>query len=207
VAWPRLYDTDLMLGGSHVSGHAVDAARAARAARALDALAPPQAFAQRHGVAPGTPPMLFALGDGNHSLATAKSIREQVKARVDMDHPSRPRRGTQGARQDFGLIIRGRRFAVIEIAEPPSSSAVGTLHAFVAHFVEAGGAALLDYAHGDEVLARLAQVPGSAGLHRAGRGQHELLRCVVLEGPLPRKTFSMREAHGNRCGIEARRIR
>jgi hypothetical protein len=271
-ALPRLYDAELMLGGGHVSGYAVDAAHAAQAARALDALAQPLAFAQRYEVAPGTPPMLFAVGDGNHSLATAKSIWEQVKARVGMDHPSRyalvevenihdaglhfapihrllsglradlraalaaefgcrftctpvptaaamrervqaiqdapaAPGAAKGAHQAFGLIEPGARFAVVEIAEPPSSLAVGTLQAFVDRFVDAGGAALLDYVHGDEVLERLAQVPASAGLHLAGLGQHELLRRVVLEGPLPRKTFSMGEAHEKRYYIEARRIR
>jgi hypothetical protein len=268
---PRLYETELMLGGGHVTGYGVDAARAARAAAALDALAQPQAFTQRYGVASGTPPMLFAVGDGNHSLATAKSIWEQVKARVGMDHPSRyalvevenihdpglhfapihrlltgvradlhaalaaefGRRltcsevptaaamrervqaiqdepaaaGAEGTPQAFGLVEPGGRFAVIEIAEPPSSLAVGTLQTFLDRFVEAGGAALVDYVHGDLALERLARQPMSAGLHLAGLGQHELLRRVVLEGPLPRKAFSMGEAHEKRYYIEARRIR
>ena len=33
--------------------------------------------------------MLFAMGDGNHSLATAKSIWERGKAEFGMDHPAR----------------------------------------------------------------------------------------------------------------------
>ena len=35
----------------------------------------------------------------------------------------------------------------------------------------------------------------------------DLLRMVVREGPLPRKTFSMGEAHEKRFYVEARRIR
>ena len=88
-ALPQLYDTELMLGGGHVSGRAVDGEPIARALQALHQLADPQAFASRYGVAPGTPVMLFAMGDGNHSLATAKSIWEAHKASVGMDHPSR----------------------------------------------------------------------------------------------------------------------
>ncbi len=86
---PRLYETELMCGGGHVAGHAVDGAHSVRAVQALQALADPQAFAARYGVAPGTPPMLFAMGDGNHSLATAKSIWQSARATVGMDHPSR----------------------------------------------------------------------------------------------------------------------
>ena len=89
TALRRLYDTELMCGGGHVTGHAVGAAQAARAVKALQALASPGVFAARYGVAASAPPMLFAMGDGNHSLATAKSIWEGAKAAVGLDHPSR----------------------------------------------------------------------------------------------------------------------
>ena len=35
------------------------------------------------------PVLLFAMGDGNHSLATAKAIWEKIKPQVGMDHPAR----------------------------------------------------------------------------------------------------------------------
>ncbi len=88
-ALPKLYATELMCGGGHVAGHAVEGAHSARAVQALHALADPQTFAARYGVPIGTPTMLFAMGDGNHSLATAKSIWDSAKATVGMDHPSR----------------------------------------------------------------------------------------------------------------------
>ncbi len=84
-----LYDFDLMRGGGHVAGMAVDPPRGDAAARALAALADPQAFVARYGVPAGTPPLLFAVGDGNHSLATAKSIWDAMKAEAGMDHPCR----------------------------------------------------------------------------------------------------------------------
>jgi hypothetical protein len=84
-----LYATELMLGGGHVAGFAVDAARGGRVVRALQALAEPAANARRYGLPEGAPPMLFAMGDGNHSLATAKAIWERVKGAVGMDHPCR----------------------------------------------------------------------------------------------------------------------
>ena len=229
--------------------------------RALQALADPQAFAARYAVPAGTPPMLFAVGDGNHSLATAKSIWEQAKATVGLQHPSRwalvevvnihdpalafepihrllfgvsddPRQALaeqygprlrcidvdsgeamrqrlkgHGGTQAFGLIGPGARFSVIEISEPPSSLAVGTVQAFVDRFIAHGGAKEVDYVHGDDVLERLALQSGHVGLHLDTVGKSELLKRVVLEGPLPRKTFSMGEAHEKRFYIEARRIR
>jgi hypothetical protein len=261
AALPRLYETELMLGGGHVSGRAVDGEPIERALQALRKLADPQAFASRYGVAPGTPVMLFAMGDGNHSLATAKSIWQAHKARVGMDHPSRwalvevvnihdpaldfapihrllfgvvadvpaalarafgPRvrctevpsgaamreriAAARGSGLSAGLIGPGPRFAVVEIAEPPTTLAVGTWQPFIDQLIAQGGAREVDYVHGDEALERLAQQPGCVGVHLAGIGKSELMRRVVHDGPTPRKTFSMGEAHEKRYYVEARRI-
>jgi hypothetical protein len=73
--------------------------------------------------------------------------------------------------------------------------------------IETGGAASVDYVHGDETLERLAQQPGCVGFHIGTVGKSELLARVVREGPLPRKTFSMGEADEKRFYVEARRIR
>jgi hypothetical protein len=56
---------------------------------ALERLADPQTFATKYGVGRDEPVLLFAMGDGNHSLATAKAIWEKNKAQVGMEHPSR----------------------------------------------------------------------------------------------------------------------
>jgi hypothetical protein len=256
-----LYDTKLMGGGGQVSGQALSTAQGEQVQRALQALADPQVFATRYAVPASTPPMLFAVGDGNHSLATAKSIWDRAKATVGLQHPSRyalvevvnihdpalafepihrllfgvsadlrqalaQRYGARlrcidvasgeamrrrlkehPATQAFGLIGPGARFAVIEIDEPATSLAVATVQAFVDHFIAQGAAAQVDYVHGDDVLERLAQQPGHVGLHLDTVGKSELLKRVVLDGPLPRKTFSMGEAHEKRFYIEARRIR
>jgi hypothetical protein len=255
----KLYETDLMLGGGHVAGYAVDPAGAARASQALRALADPSAFAARSGAPPGTPVMLFAMGDGNHSLATAKAYWDGIKPALGADHPSRyalvevenihdpalhfapihrllfgvsadlrsaltaelgerlrcvdvrsaqemRERVRDSARQAAGVIGPGARFSVIEIADPPSTLAVGTLQPLVDRFIERGGATQVDYVHGDDTLERLATADRNAGIHLPPVGKHDLLRMVVREGPLPRKTFSMGDAHEKRYYIEARRI-
>ena len=92
-----LYDTALMQGGGRVAGFALDAAAQAQAQRALRALGDAGAFAARHGLPAGTPPMQFAMGDGNHSLATAKAAWDAIKADAAAgrgpapgpDHPAR----------------------------------------------------------------------------------------------------------------------
>lgn len=257
-----LYAAELMLGGGHVAGHAVPDAAMAQALRALQALGEPQAFEARYGVPAGTSPMRFAVGDGNHSLATAKAIWERQKATVGPAHPSRwalvevenihdpalvfapihrllfgvradlraalaqafgarlrctdmpsaaamraALQGLDGPRQAAGLVGPGARCSVIEITDPPSTLAVGTLQPVIDSFVAQGGAAAIDYVHGDDVLERLAQQPGHVGVHLPTVAKGALLKRVVHEGPLPRKTFSMGEAHEKRYYVEARRIR
>ena len=66
-----LYDFDLMLGGGHAKAWRLSDSQADAV---LDALA------ELRGAA--ADPLLFAVGDGNHSLATAKTCYEELKARI-----------------------------------------------------------------------------------------------------------------------------
>ena len=78
---PLLYDGELMLGGGHLRGWAVeDPGLIAGIEAAVAALGDPAAFAARWPGAAGQPPMTLAVGDGNHSLATAKAYWEERKA-------------------------------------------------------------------------------------------------------------------------------
>ena len=85
------YDFDLMLGGGHVSAWFLDESEQARALKALEALAASEAMKTRYGVEAA--PLTFAVGDGNHSLASAKAAYEEVKAALGAqkaaDHPAR----------------------------------------------------------------------------------------------------------------------
>ena len=85
-----LYDFELMLDSGHLEGYGVDdPALEAQVIRALEALADPAAFAQKYAVGAEQSVLLFAMGDGNHSLATAKAIWNRIKPQVGMDHPAR----------------------------------------------------------------------------------------------------------------------
>ena len=91
---PLLYDGELMLGGGHLRGWAVeDPALIAGIDAALAALADPAAFARRWPAAKGQQPMVLAVGDGNHSLATAKAYWEELKPTLSEEqrrtHPAR----------------------------------------------------------------------------------------------------------------------
>jgi len=88
-AFERLYDVELMLGGGRLVGRWVPEDSQGRAVRALERLADPARFAARYGLDRRHPLLLFAVGDGNHSLATAKAWWERIKARAGPDHPAR----------------------------------------------------------------------------------------------------------------------
>ena len=57
----KAYDADLMMGGGHIEGYFLDEKQCEEVGAALDALV--EGLADK---------LLFAVGDGNHSLATAK---------------------------------------------------------------------------------------------------------------------------------------
>ncbi len=80
-SYRRVYETELMLNGGSVEGYLVDQSDYESLASAFEALAKPEAFAQRYGK-PASENLVFAVGDGNHSLATAKACYENLKQQV-----------------------------------------------------------------------------------------------------------------------------
>ena len=76
----KVYEGDLMLNGGHIAGWAVeDPALLAQINSALNALGSQEAFDARYPQAKGGAPLTLAVGDGNHSLATAKACYEEQK--------------------------------------------------------------------------------------------------------------------------------
>lgn len=75
-----IYDFDLMQNGGHVRGHRLEQREQANVLAALTHLCSPEETARKYGEASESP-LLFAVGDGNHSLATAKAIYEELKER------------------------------------------------------------------------------------------------------------------------------
>ena len=256
-----LYDFELMQGGGHLAGFAVTGQAEQRMVQALRALARPDHFAARYGVGPERPVLLFAMGDGNHSLATAKAIWEKNKPLLGLDHPSRfalvevenvhdqalefeaihrllfglkknllpelkrafganfnytevasaeamrARVDSAGStRHAIGWMGGGQTFGVLEIDQPEFNLPVGSLQDFLDKFLQDGGAETMDYVHGADVLERLALQTGNAGFYLAGMHKSDLFKTVILEGALPRKTFSLGQAREKRYYMEARKI-
>ncbi len=85
------YDTQLMLGGGHLTGNFLSDDGFERMSAALSRLATEEQMSKRYGK-DGLSPLLFAVGDGNHSLATAKATYEEIKSSIGdaaKSHPAR----------------------------------------------------------------------------------------------------------------------
>jgi len=256
-----LYDFELMLNSGHLMGYAVeDEELQASAMAALERLGDPTVFSEKYGLPPETPPLVFAMGDGNHSLATAKAIWEDVKGKVGMDHPARyalveienihdtglefepihrvlfnverdlaadlrnfypdqchlvPCATSQTMmdlvnrearpEQTFGVVTPSGSY-VAYVARPPSNLPVGTLQTFLDAWGKMGGFDKIDYVHGADVVVRLGSQTGNLGFYLPAIDKFSFFKTVILDGALPRKTFSMGEAKEKRFYVEARRI-
>lgn len=259
----KLYDFDLMFDSGHLAGYAVSEDLENQVVATLRGLANAETFAAKYGIGKDEPVLLFAMGDGNHSLATAKAIWEKIKPQVGMDHPARYALveienvhdeglefepihrvlfglkkdlfaelerhfganfsykpvasademvkavdAASGEKQAIGLVGGGRsaEFGVVEIANPSSNLPVGTIQPFLDSFLKEGGAEKVDYVHGEDVTVKLGIQPGNAGFYLPGMDKSDLFKTVILDGALPRKTFSMGEAREKRFYMEARKI-
>ena len=246
-----LYDFDLMERGGHLKGWLLGEAQLAQVAGALSALADPAAFNARYGTE-SQPVMLFAVGDGNHSLATAKECYERQKRLTPPEKwdslPARfalcelvnlhdgslefepihrvvfhtdPEalldalvRAYPGARRSQeadgdGQPLRYLCAGAEGVVTVPASAArlpVGVLQSFLDDWLM-DHEGRVDYIHGEDVAREFAARPGNIAFLLPPMDKEELFPTVIHDGVLPRKTFSMGEAHDKRFYLEARKIR
>lgn len=265
-----LYEIELMLNGGHLCGYKLgeqqdfDGVTAA-----LKTLADPEHFSRKYGVT-GKQPLLYAVGDGNHSLATAKATWEMVKERagagVDLeDHPARYALvelvnlhssgldfepihrvlfkanlevvfeqmqrffAAAGAQMNYGYFgdVPLKRLAELREEKPGAhivgfvtadacgylelpaelhNLAVGVLQMFLDDYLKGHPQAELDYIHGADAVYDLGSRPGNIGFYLPSLEKNQLFKTVILDGVLPRKTFSMGEAEEKRYYMECRKI-
>ena len=228
-----LYDFDLMSGGNHIAGWHISGTDADVLIEKLDK------FAKS---APDN--LAFAVGDGNHSLATAKTCWENLKKNLSEEeqktHPARfclvevenihdkalefepihrvvfgkgfddvktalckyyetSENQTDGAQEI--VLVSGERTESVFVTNPSSNLTVGTLQNFLDH-----EGYDLDYIHGDDVVRSLSDKADAVGFILPCPQKSELFETVILDGALPRKTFSMGEANEKRFYLEAKKI-
>ena len=94
----------------------------------------------------------------------------------------------------------------ITVPHPAARLEVGTLQGFLDGYVKEHGGRI-DYIHGADVARSLAARPGNLAFLLPAMDKDQLFPTVIQDGALPRKTFSMGEAHDKRFYLEARKIR
>ena len=259
-AFRKAYDTDLMLDGGHLSGWFVpEGKETAALIERLNGLADPETFNKKYGLTGEHAVLPYAVGDGNHSMATAKANWERIKQDLSeeerQDHPARfvlaevvnihddsleiegihrvlfhihPREVFQAADdffrlhggmaycgepksapstnvQSFPCMFHGEQVTLC-IVDSPWALPVATLQNFLDDFLEKNPKSHIDYIHGADVVRELSQDARNMGFLLPDPAKEDLFRGVILDGVLPRKTFSMGEAQEKRYYMEARKI-
>lgn len=227
-----VYDFALNMGGGHVTGTMI--ANPEDVVANLMSLADISVCMSKYG---SSDRLLFVVGDGNHSLATAKTCWDNIKASLPekerRNHPAR-----YALVEVVNLHDRALKFEPIHrlvktdkpdlfvrgldlCGEGRARVAVGGRRAAIRFpkDIPAGIRALDDYisrflkSHGGEVD----YVHGdedAISLSREGVAvllpaisKDDLFRLVIQGGNLPRKTFSMGDGNEKRYYIEAKAIK
>lgn len=257
--YQKIYDFDLMQGSGSIKGYLVNKQGEQEINSVFTSLCDAAEFKQKYDLTQDLPPLLFAVGDGNHSLATAKAIWEKIKDTVPPDHPARYAmvevvnihdeslvfepihrilfnyQGNilaemqnyfhnmleiqdidsfstlqasvhhTGSEQYIGLLQQGKQ-TLVHFTKPSTNLAVGTLQQFLDQLLEKQSTLSLDYVHGDDVLKDLSMKEDSIGFLLPAMRKNDFFRTVILDGSLPRKTFSMGDAKEKRFYLECRKI-
>lgn len=257
----KIYDFELMLGSGHLKGFNIEEKLEKKIVKALEKLSNLKDFKKKYNLIKAEKLLLYAVGDGNHSLATAKAVWEMKKKKVGMESPLRyalielenihdkglffepihrvvfgvtknmkeemvkyygkniefiPLKSLKGIKtkvekgqnanfQTIGLVSSDF-LGLAKITKPKSNLAVGTLQPFLDGFLAKGNAESIDYIHGDSEVFEIGRKKGNFGFILPTMDKNELFRTVILDGALPRKTFSMGEAKEKRFYLECRQI-
>ena len=226
-----LYDLELMEGGGHLRGWAVEGDGCEAVFRSLDALVE---RAKKDGI-------VFAAGDGNHSLATAKASWEEIRQGLDEEerrtHPARfasveliniyddalvfepihrvvfgksadevmdilsPAQPEETCGTPDCVLVSAEKELKLKFHTPLHALPVGT----VQKCLDEHGVTDIDYVHGEDAVRGLAG-RGNTGILLPAMDKALLFPAVEKDGALPRKTFSMGEAFEKRYYMEARKI-
>ena len=242
-----VYDFDLMKNGGHIKGYLLNNETMDEIDKKLELLANQTTFNEKYDVK-DKGVLLFAMGDGNHSLATAKACYENLKKTMKeeeyLNHPARYALveivNLHSEALEFEAINRvvfdtnpedlvnklkeyykinkegkGEKFEIITkdidevwyIENPKSNIAVGSIQMFLDDYLKEN-AGKVDYIHGEDVTKELTHKnDNNVGFIFDAMPKSELFKTVILDGSLPRKTFSMGHSYDKRYYLEARKIK
>ena len=227
---PLLYDVELNGKGGHLTGWAITEEAQLAAF-----------FAAVKRLEECSDGLSFAVGDGNHSLATARahwlSVREGLTAEERLNHPARYAMAELINLHDPALVFEPIHRVIFDAAPSqvldalrPCEPVMDLDHPDFVLVHEKGDYPLrigkplhelplgtiqklldqakfrLDYIHGEDAVRSIVRDENAVGILVSGIDKHMLFPAVRKNGPLPRKCFSMGEAHEKRFYMEARSI-
>ena len=242
----KLYDFDLMKNGGHVKGYLLNENAMDEVDKSLERLMDKEYFERKYDVT-DKGVLLFAMGDGNHSLATAKACYENLKKKMGEEEALNSKAryalveivNLHSNALEFEAINRvifntnsadllnklkeyyninkegnGQKVRVITnnidedwyIENPKSNIAVGSIQLFLDEYLS-NNDGKIDYIHGDDVTRELGSKENNVGFIFEAMKKTDLFKTVILDGALPRKTFSMGHANDKRYYLEARKIK
>ena len=241
----KVYDFDLMNNSGHLVGYQLSEEEINRITTNLEKYLDKDLFNKKYGTE-NKDVLLFAVGDGNHSLATAKTIYEELKETLSeeeyLNHLSRYALveivNLHSSSLDFEPIHRvvfdvdikdllnelnkyydlnttgvGQNFKVITateektyyISNPKSNLAVGSIQIFLDEYLK-DKSSKIDYIHEEAAVKELVG-DNNIGFVFDTISKNDLFKTVILEGTLPRKTFSMGVSNDKRFYLESREIK
>ena len=242
----KVYDFDLMQKGGHIKGYKLNETIINDINKKLEKLADKDNFEKKYNVK-DKGVLLFAMGDGNHSLATAKACYEKLKETMPeeeyLNHPARYALvelvNLHSSALEFEPIHRvvfntnteelinelykyydinedgnGQEVEIVTkdidkkiyISNPKSNIVVGSVQMFLDEYLS-NHEGKVDYIHGDETTKNMAKEEKNIGFLFKAMRKDELFKTVILDGALPRKTFSMGHSYDKRYYLEARKIK
>lgn len=239
-----IYNFEMMQKGGHIKGYKLSDETANEVINKLEKLANKEYFEKKYDVK-DKEVLLFAMGDGNHSLATAKACYEKIKE-TDKDYLNNPARyalveivNLHSDALEFEAIHRvlfdidvdnlleelnkyydlnesgnGQKIELVTkdmdkifyISNPKSNIAVGSIQIFLDEYLS-NHKGKIDYIHGEEVTKELGSKDNNMGIILEPMSKNDLFKTVILDGVLPRKTFSMGHSNDKRFYLEARKIK
>lgn len=240
-----IYDFELNMNGGHIRGYKLSDSLVNGIENKLEKLMNKDYFESKYNVK-DRGVLAFAMGDGNHSLATAKACYEKIKSEMTgeeyLQHPSRYALvelvNLHSSALKFEAIHRvvfdvdvddllaklkeyykvntdgnGQRVRIVTkdideewfIEDGKSNLAVGSIQVFLDEYLTDNS--IIDYIHGEGVTIELGKKENNIGFIFESMEKSDLFKTVILDGALPRKTFSIGHANDKRYYLEARKIK
>lgn len=246
-SFQKLYDFELVMDSGYIAGYKMSDEACEILDKKLNALNSIEDFNKKYNTNEKNP-LIYAMGDGNHSLATAKAYYENLKEIIgdeakkskaryalcelvnlhdkslefeaihrvvfNMDADKFIEKMSKEYNLSFDEDANGQSFYLVfgnekkkvTVLNPKEYLTVATVQKALDEFTK-DTQGEIDYIHGEDVVLKLCQDKSNFGIIFDAMEKKDLYKSVILDGALPRKTFSMGEAPDKRFYIEARKIK